>query len=202
MIIASAETVPAATIWTMTALMKAPKALEKLQKEMRSLVGEKGRVEEDDLPKLPYLKAVINESLRLYPPAPLLIPRETMDVCRLDGYEIGPKTMVYVNAYAVGRDPEYWENPDEFIPERFLNSSIDPKGQDFGLIPFGSGRRMCPGMSMGYLTTQLLVANLVYSFDWELPRGIHAQDLDINPTNGIAVHRKNALLLVPKSYAA
>ncbi|KAL1535415.1 6,7,8-trihydroxycoumarin synthase-like [Salvia divinorum] len=200
MIVASAETTPAAVVWTMTALIKAPKVMEKLQNEIRSLIGKRGKVDEDDLPKLPYLKAVINESLRLYPPVPLLIPRESMDTSILDGYEIRPKTMVYVNAYAVGRDPECWENPDEFIPERFLNSGIDSRGQDFGLIPFGSGRRMCPGMSMGYLTTELLVANLVYSFDWELPKGILAQDVDTDPTKGLAVFKKNALILVPKKF--
>ncbi|XP_042030693.1 cytochrome P450 83B1-like [Salvia splendens] len=198
MIVAAAETTPSAVIWTMTALIKAPKVMDKLQNEIRSLVGEKGKVEEDDLPKLPYLKAVVNESLRLYPPVPLLIPRESMETSILDGYEIQPKTMVYVNAYAAGRDPECWENPDEFFPERFLNSGIDYKGQDFGLIPFGSGRRMCPGMSMGYLTTELMVANLVYSFDWELPKGVLAQDVDTDATKGLAVCKKNPLLLVPK----
>ena len=134
----------------------------------------------------------------IYPPVPLLIPRESMETSILDGYEIRPKTMVYVNAYAVMRDPECWDNPDEFIPERFLNSGIDYKGQDFGLIPFGSGRRMCPGMSMGYLTTELMVANLVYSFDWELPKGVLAQDVDTDATKGLAVCKKNPLLLVPK----
>ncbi|XP_047978368.1 6,7,8-trihydroxycoumarin synthase-like [Salvia hispanica] len=199
MILASGAS-PCATIWTMTALMKAPKVMEKLQHEIRSLVGQKGKVDEDDLPKLPYLKAVINESLRLYPPAPLLLPRETRDASILDGYEIGPKTMVYVNAYAVGRDPEYWESPNEFIPERFLNSDIDSKGQDFGLIPFGSGRRICAGMSLGYITIELMVANLVYNFDWELPKGTHAQDLDTNAIGRLVAHKKNALILVPTCY--
>ena len=137
MIVAATETTPAVTIWTMTALMKAPKAMKKLQNEIRSLVGEKGKVDEDDLPKLPYLKAIVNESMRLYPPGPLLVPRETMEACLLDGYKIKPKTRVFVNVYAIGRDPQYWENPDEFVPERFLNSEIDSKGQDFGLVPFG-----------------------------------------------------------------
>ena len=200
MIVAATETTPAVTIWTMTALMKAPKAMKKLQNEIRSLGGERGKVDEDDLPKLPYLKAVVNVSMRLYPSGPLLLPRETMEACCLDGYTIEPKTRVFVNVYAIGRDPQYWENPDEFVPERFLNSGIDSKGQDFGLVPFGSGRRMCSGVSMGFLATELMVANLVYSFDWELPRGIHAQDLDTNPTSGLAEHKKNALILVPKRY--
>ncbi|KAL8530812.1 hypothetical protein ACS0TY_007736 [Phlomoides rotata] len=91
-----------------------------------------GKVDEDDLPKLPYLKAVINESFRLYPPVPVLAPRETTERCVLEGYQIQPKTVIYVNSWAIARDPDYWSNPDEFLPERFLNGNIDIKGQDFG----------------------------------------------------------------------
>ncbi|KAH6815960.1 hypothetical protein C2S53_017375 [Perilla frutescens var. hirtella] len=198
--IAGTETSASTTVWTMTALIKTPNVMKKLQAEIRNLVGQKGKVDEDDLPKLPYLKAVINETFRLYPPVPLLVPRETMERCIVDGYEIQPKTMVYVNAWAVARDPEYWENPDEFVPERFLKSNIDIKGQDFGLLPFGSGRRMCPGIFMGIANVELLTANLLYSFDWELPIGIRAEDVDTDPLPGLAVQKKNALMLVPKIY--
>ncbi|XP_057781934.1 6,7,8-trihydroxycoumarin synthase-like isoform X2 [Salvia miltiorrhiza] len=125
--IAGADTSSRATIWAMTALIKTPNVMKKLQAEIRSLIGEKDKVDEDDLPKLPYLKAVIMESFRLYPSTPLLIPRETIKKSILDGYEIEPKTIVYVNAWAISRDPEYWENPDEFVPERFLNSNTDLK---------------------------------------------------------------------------
>lgn len=186
----------------MTALIKSPKNMEKLQSEIRNLIGGKGKVDEDDLPKLPFLKAVINESLRLYPPAPLLIPRETMKKCTLDGHEIQTGTTVYVNAWAVGRDPEYWKNPYSFVPERFFNGNIDPKGKDFGLIPFGSGRRICPGMAMGLANVELTVANLLYGFDWELPPGARPEDLDTTPTRGLVVQKKNALLLVPKKYVS
>ncbi|KAL7106426.1 hypothetical protein ACP275_07G112900 [Erythranthe tilingii] len=124
--IAATDTSAAATVWTMTALMKAPNnVMQKVQSEIRNSVGEKGRVDEDDLPKLPYLKAVINETFRLYPPAPLLVPRQTIERCIIEGYEIQPKTLVYINAWAIARDPDYWENPFEFLPERFLNSNID-----------------------------------------------------------------------------
>ncbi|KAH6794763.1 hypothetical protein C2S52_005240 [Perilla frutescens var. hirtella] len=168
--IAGTDTSASAIVWTMTALFKAPNVMKKLQAQIRNLIGEKGKVDEDDLPKLPYLKAVINETFRLYPVTPLLVPRETMERCVVDGYEIQPKTVVYVSSWAIGRDPDYWENPNEFIPERFLNSNIDIRGQDFGLFPFGSGRRMCPGMPIGIATVELGVANLLYSFDWELPK--------------------------------
>ncbi|KAK6161504.1 hypothetical protein DH2020_004885 [Rehmannia glutinosa] len=146
--IAATDTSAASIVWTMTALIKAPNAMEKVKAEIRNVIGKKGKVDEDDLPKLPYLKAVMNETFRLYPPAPMLVPRQTIEICTLDGYEIQPNTVVFVNAWAIQRDPKNWENPDEFLPERFLNNNIDIKGQDFGIIPFGSGRRICPGMFM------------------------------------------------------
>ncbi|KAL6528111.1 hypothetical protein OROHE_015073 [Orobanche hederae] len=198
--IAATDTSSAAFVWTMTALIKAPQVMEKAQAEIRSLVGKKGKVDEDDLPKLSYLKAVINETFRLYPPVPMLVARETIEKCFLDGYQIQPKTMVYVNAWAVARDPENWENPDEFKPERFLNNNVEIKGQDFRVIPFGSGRRICPGMFMVLATVELIVANLLYSFDWELPPGIQIKDVDTDVLPGLAMHKKNPLILVPKIY--
>ncbi|KAL8458000.1 hypothetical protein ACS0TY_035756 [Phlomoides rotata] len=166
------DTGAATVIWTMTALIKNPATMKKLQNEIRESFGKKGEVNEDDLPKLGYLKAVIKEALRLYPPAPLLIPRETLGVCNINGYTIPPKTMVLVNAWAIARDPEYWESPDEFKPERFLNSDVDIVGQDFQVIPFGAGRRGCPAISMGLVTLELTLANLLHSFDWQLPPGM------------------------------
>ncbi|XP_057781326.1 6,7,8-trihydroxycoumarin synthase-like [Salvia miltiorrhiza] len=198
--IAGTDTSAASIVWTMTALIKAPKVMQKVQAEIRNLVGKKGEVDEDDFANLPYLKAVIKETFRLYPPAPLLVPRQTIEKCTLEGYEIQPKTVVYVNAWAIARDAEYWKNPDEFVPERFLNSTIDFKGQDFELIPFGSGRRVCPGMLMGLSNVELTVANLLYSFDWELPAGIRSEDIDTDPLPGITMHKKNPLLLVAKKY--
>ncbi|KAL3641961.1 hypothetical protein CASFOL_012776 [Castilleja foliolosa] len=201
--VAGSDTSSVAIVWTMTALVKAPDVMHKVQAEIRDLImiGDKGKVDEDDLPKLPYLKAVINESFRVYPPVPLVLPRETIERCTLDGYEIEPKTLVYINAWAIARDPEYWENdPHEFLPERFLDSNIDIKGQDFGVIPFGSGRRACPGMLMGLANVELVVANLLYSFDWGLPDGVETKDVDTEALHGLAVHKKNPLLLVPKNY--
>ncbi|GER29015.1 cytochrome P450 [Striga asiatica] len=198
--VAATSTSSASIIWTMTALIKEPQLMRRVQTEIRNSIGKKAMVDEDDLPKLFYLKAVINESFRLYPPAPLLLPRETIEKCTLEGYEIQPKSIVYVNAWAVARDPERWENPDGFLPERFLNSNIDIKGQDFGVVPFGSGRRSCPGIFMGLANVELTLANMLHSFDWELPQGIQPEDVDTEPLLGLAVHKKNPLLLVPKRY--
>ncbi|KAL1559243.1 6,7,8-trihydroxycoumarin synthase-like [Salvia divinorum] len=197
--IGATDTSAATTVWVMTALMKAPKIMKKLQEEIRTLEAKKGIVDEDDLPQLSYLKAVINETFRLYPPIPILMPRQAMQRCTLHGYQIEPKTVVYVNAWAVARDPNYWQHPDEFQPERFLNTTnIDPKGQDFGFLPFGAGRRMCPGSPMGLINVEVAVANLLYSFDWVLPTG---SELDEESHPGITVHKKKPLLLVPKRYS-
>lgn len=182
----------------MTALMKAPDVMKKLQKDIRALVGRKGKIDEDDIPRLSYLKAVVNETFRVHPSVPILVPRETIERCNLEGFEIQPKTLVLVNVWAIARDPEFWENPCQFLPERFFNNDIDVKGRDFGLIPFGSGRRMCPAMHMGLATVELTVANLLYSFDWELPEGIQAVDIDTDALPGITMHKKDPLILVAK----
>ncbi|KAL7105610.1 hypothetical protein ACP275_07G054300 [Erythranthe tilingii] len=186
--------------WAMTALMKNPSAMKKVQEEIRSLVGSKGRVGEDDIEKLEYLRAVVMETMRLYPPSPIAVPRETTEKCTIDGYEIQPKTFVLVNLWAIGRDPKYWENAEEFLPERFLDSNIDVKGHCFGLLPFGSGRRMCPGITLALASVELALANLVYSFDWELPHGMGPEDIDIQALPGATLRRKNDLCLVAKNY--
>ncbi|XP_060181416.1 6,7,8-trihydroxycoumarin synthase-like [Lycium barbarum] len=147
-----------------------------------------------------YLKTVIKEAFRLYPPVPLLVPRVSMDKSTLQGYEIQPGTIIHVNSWAIARDPEIWENPEEFIPERFLNNDIDFKGQDYELIPFGAGRRGCPGITLGVASTELALSNLLYAFDWELPRGMKKEDIDTNVMPGITMHKKNELFLIPKSY--
>ncbi|KAI3759203.1 hypothetical protein L6452_06828 [Arctium lappa] len=194
---ASAATV----VWAMTALMKNPKVMKKAQEEVRIVVGKKDQIDEDDLPKLTYLKAVVKEIMRLYPPAPLLLPRETKKDAILHGYQIKKKTLVYVNALAIGRDPESWENPEEFFPERFLGSDVDFRGSDFKLIPFGAGRRICPGISMGIISVELLLANLVFLFDWGLPDGMKKEDIDFEVIPGLTMHKKNELCLLAHVYS-
>ncbi|KAJ0712848.1 putative cytochrome P450 [Helianthus annuus] len=186
----------ASVVWSMTLLIKNPKVMKKAQEEVRNMIGKKGKIDEDDLPKLTYLKAVIKETMRLYPPAPLLLPREAMKDAVLHCYKIKQKTIVYVNAYAIGRDPEFWESPEDFFPERFLDSDIDFKGNDLELIPFGAGRRICPGMSMGVVMVELLLANLLYLFDWGLPDGIKKEDIDLDVMPGLTMLKRNELCLL------
>ncbi|XP_074365312.1 cytochrome P450 71A9-like [Apium graveolens] len=197
-IVAASDSSAAAVVWAMTLLIKSPSTMKKAQQEVRELTGKKGFVDENDVQKLVYLKAVVKEAMRLNPIAPLLVPKETIEKCVINGYEIKAKTLVYVNVHAIGRDPESWEDPNEFLPERFINSSIDFKGQDFELIPFGVGRRICPGITMGVATTELALANLLYSFNWELPSGMKKEDIDMDTLPGITMHKKNHLCLVPQ----
>ncbi|XP_028785666.1 cytochrome P450 83B1-like [Neltuma alba] len=198
--IAGTDTSAATIVMAMTSLIKNPRVMKKVQDEIRKLYSEKEFISEEDIERLPYLKAVVKETLRLFPPTPLLLPKESMDRCSIEGYEIQPKTMVLVNAWAIGRDPETWEEPEQFYPERFFNNcSVNFKGQDFELIPFGAGRRICPGMLMAVVTVELTLANLLHCFDWELPAGIEEHDIDTEVTPGIAVNKKNDLFLVIKN---
>ncbi|WMV53943.1 hypothetical protein MTR67_047328 [Solanum verrucosum] len=162
---AGSDTSASVIIWAMTILIKNPKAMKKVQEEIRYLIGNKGIVKEDDIQNMSYLKAVIKEILRLFSLAPLLIPRESMKISTLEGYEFQPRTIVYVNAWAIGRDPEIWENPEEFMPKRFLNNDIDFKGQDYELIPFGAGKRGYPSLALGVASVELALSNLLYAFD-------------------------------------
>ncbi|XP_075107248.1 cytochrome P450 736A117-like [Nicotiana tabacum] len=180
--------------WTMTELLSHPNAMNKLQDEVREIgKGKKELVCGDYLDKMHYLKAVIKETLRLHPPIPLLVPRQARQDVKVMGYDIKAGTMVITNGWAIGRDPAIWDDAEEFKPERFLNSSIDFKGHDFGLIPFGAGRRGCPGISFAMATNELVLANVVKNFNWELPKG---QDLDMTECTGLTTHRKVPLLAV------
>ncbi|KAJ0754875.1 putative cytochrome P450 [Helianthus annuus] len=200
-LVAGTDNSAATLVWAMTSLIKNSKEMKKVQEEVRNAVGDKGKVDEDDLSKLTYMKAVVKEVLRLYPAAPLLIPRETTEDTIIHGYKIKKKTIVYVNALAIGRDPGSWENPEEFSPERFLNSDIGFKGNDFELIPFGAGRRICPGISMGVLEVELLLANLVYLFDWGLPDGMKKEDIDLEVMPGLTMTNKEDLCLLAQVYS-
>ena len=159
----------------------------------------KDLIDKQDIEKLPYLRTVVKETLRLYPPGPLLLPRETTNKCSINGYEIEGGTMMYINAWAIARDPTKWEDAEEFLPERFLGmKTIDVRGQNPEVIPFGFGRRVCPGIGMGMIKIELALANVVYKFDWELPPESKEEDVDFVARPGFVLHKKSALRLVPK----
>nr|AYM55627.1 cytochrome p450 [Croton stellatopilosus] len=196
MFIAGTDTAAATLVWTMTELIRNPRVMKKVQEEVRAANNGKSRVEESDLSKLVYLKSLLKESLRVHPAAPLLVPRETTQNCRIGKYEIPAKTRVLINAASISMDPISWENPGEFQPERFLHSEVDFNGQHFELIPFGFGRRGCPGLNFAVVLIELALANLLHCFDWELPHGLKMEDLDMEESPGITMHKKTHLSLV------
>ncbi|GLU08742.1 hypothetical protein SLE2022_256340 [Rubroshorea leprosula] len=187
-------------LWAMSELIKNPRAMKKVQIEIRSSVGKKGKVEAEDVAKLKYLKMVVKETFRLHPPIPLLIPHETVRQCRIAGFDVFPKTRIFVNVWAIGRDPNSWENPNEFYPERFEDNDIDFKGSNYELLPFGAGRRICPGLAMGTTNVEYALANLLYWFDWELPGGMRKEDFSMEEEGGLVCQRKTPLCLVPVSH--
>ncbi|KAG2594709.1 hypothetical protein PVAP13_5KG009912 [Panicum virgatum] len=156
--------------WAMAELINHPREMRKLQDEVRGAACAAGRVTEDHLDGMPYLRAVIGETMRLHAPAALLIPRETTEDTELLGYHIPARTRVVINAWAIGRDPTAWERAEEFVPERFVDAPVDYSrvgaGQDFRFVPFGAGRRGCPGAGFAAPTMELALANMLYHFDW------------------------------------
>lgn len=150
-----------------------------------------------------YLKAVLKETLRLHPPAPLLLPHLSVEKCVVNGLTIPAETRVIINVWATGRDIGSWEDSDKFMPERFEDvGAPDFKGRDFQLLPFGGGRQMCPGINFGMATVEIMLANLVYCFDWELPGGMTHEDIDMTDVFGMTIRRKHKLILVPRSLRA
>ncbi|XP_059441136.1 cytochrome P450 736A117-like [Corylus avellana] len=198
--VAGTDTTYTVLEWAMTELLRHPKAMKKVQDEVRGIRGNKKDITEDDLDNMHYLKAVIKEALRFHPPVPLLVPRESTQNVKIQGYDIAAGTQVIINAWAIGRDPASWDEPEEFEPERFLKSSIDFRGHDFQLIPFGAGRRGCPGIPFAMTTIELVLANLLLNFDWTLPGGARGEDLDLTESTGLTIHKKFPLIAVATPY--
>ncbi|MED6118195.1 hypothetical protein PIB30_000173 [Stylosanthes scabra] len=176
----------------MTELLHNPKVMSKAKHELEQIIGKGNTIEESDVVKLPYLQAIIKETLRLHPPAPLLLPRKAKIDVEISGYTIPKGARVLINAWAIGRNPNIWEDAHLFLPERFLGSNIDVKGRDFQLTPFGSGRRICPGSPLAIRMIHVMLGSLVNSFDWKLENNIKPEDMDIDqPLRAIPLELNN-----------
>ncbi|CAN1220930.1 Cytochrome P450 71D10 [Linum grandiflorum] len=175
--------------WAMSEMLLNPQVMERAQSEVRRVFMGKSTVDESLLHELHYLKALIKETLRLHPPSPLLMPRESSEACEIKGYNIPCKSRVIMP-----------DHPERFAPERFLESPLDYKGSEFHFIPFGAGRRMCPGVLFAQANVELSLANLLFHFDWKLPEGMMTKDLDMSESFGLAVSGKQPLLAVPIPY--
>ncbi|XP_043706124.1 cytochrome P450 71A1-like [Telopea speciosissima] len=200
MIVGGTDTTASTMEWAMAELVRNPNVMEKAQKEVRTAVGKKSKVAEDDISQLDYLNFIVKETLRLHPAAPLLVPRESSKATYIKGYYIPPKTRVFINAWAIQRDPKQWDDPEKFIPERFINSPVDFQGQHFQFLPFGAGRRGCPGMPFAVASFKFVLANLLYWFDWKLPGNAKVEEMDMVEANGTALYKKTPIDLLPKSY--
>ncbi|XP_013746949.2 cytochrome P450 71B2-like isoform X2 [Brassica rapa] len=196
--LAGIDTSAVTMIWAMSELVRNPRVMKKAREKIRTALGDKREIiTEDDLGKVDYLKLIIKETFRLHPPLPFILPRETMSHIKIQGYDIPPKTQIQINVWTIGRDTEHWTDPEDFVPERFTDSSVDFRGQHFELLPFGSGRRMCPAFPMGVATVELGLMNLLYFFDWALPDGMNFGDMDMEETGSISIVKKVPLQLVP-----
>ncbi|XP_071742525.1 germacrene A hydroxylase-like [Rutidosis leptorrhynchoides] len=197
---AGTDTAAVTIEWAMLELMKNPNIMEKVQAELRLVLKGKNKIYESDIQELEYFKLVIKETLRLHPPLPLLVPRECKVKCEIGVYQIPANTKVIINVWKIGRDPDYWVDPESFIPERFNESSVNMMGTDFEFLPFGAGRRMCPGMNLGLANIELPLARLLYHFNWGLPNGVSSEDLDMSETLAATLNLKHHLHLVPSAY--
>ncbi|KAM6592859.1 hypothetical protein CsatA_000562 [Cannabis sativa] len=187
--------------WALSELINHPNIMKKARKEIDSIVGKTRLVEESDIVDLPYIQAITKETLRLHPAGPLIL-RESTEDCTINGYYIPKKTRVYINSWAIGRDSKYWENPLEFNPKRFLSEDgsgninhMDVRGQSFNLLPFGSGRRGCPGASLALLIIQTSIACMIQCFEW---KGFNGK-VDLEEGPGLTLARAHPLICFPVS---
>ncbi|KAF7066827.1 hypothetical protein CFC21_072761 [Triticum aestivum] len=199
MIFAGTETSYITLEWAMAELTTKPHTMAKLRAEVTRVTNDKLAIEEDDLSRMEYLKAVLREVMRLHPPAPLLIPHESTTTSIVQGYEIPAKTTLFINAWAIGRDPIAWgEGAEEFLPERFLANGnatdVDVRGNDYQLLPFGAGRRLCPAINFAMPTLEIALACLVRHFDWGLAAGTC---LEMGEAPGLATPPSTPVRLVP-----
>lgn len=194
MFAAGIDTTFTTLVWVMSEIIRNPRVMEKLQLEVIKIGQGRTMFMEEDLEKLQYLKAVIKETLRLHPPIPI-IPRQSTQDVKLMGYDIPAGMQVFINVWAIGREHALREEPTRFIPERFLENLTDYKEIRFDWLPFGGGRRGCPGIQFGVDIIELALANLVYKFDFKLPNGVKNEELDMSENYGITTQRKSSLLV-------
>ncbi|KAF8380384.1 hypothetical protein HHK36_027869 [Tetracentron sinense] len=183
--------------WAMTELLRHPSIMAKARRELAEKLGDRQKVEESDIPRLPYLQAVVKETMRLHPTVPLLLPHRAETDVELLGFHVPKHTQVLVNTWAIFRDPNLWEKPTCFIPERFLESEVDFRGRDFSYIPFSAGRRICPGLPLAVRMVNLVLASLVHRFEWKLPEGMSPEKMDISDKFGVTLQKAVPLLAIP-----
>ncbi|XP_050221900.1 cytochrome P450 CYP82D47-like [Mercurialis annua] len=192
LILAAADTSSVTLMWGLSLLVNNPHVMRKAQDELDIHIGRDRQVRESDINNLVYLKAIVKETLRLYPAAPLSLPHESMEDCTIAGYDVPKGTRLFTNLWKIHRDPKMWPSPLEYRPERFLTShkDFDVRGQNFEFLPFGSGRRMCPGISFALQILQLTLATLLHGLDFSSPTG---EPIDMTASLGMTNIRATPL---------
>lgn len=197
MIVAGMDTTTISVEWAMAELVKNPRVQRKAQEELDRVIGTERIMTESDFSKLPYLQSVAKESLRLHPPTPLMLPHKATANVKIGGYDVPAGSVVHVNVWAVARDPTSWKNPLEFRPERFLEEEdVDIKGHDYRLLPFGAGRRICPGAQLALKLVTSMLGHLLHHFTWSPQPGMAPEEIDFEPTPGTVTYMKTPLQAV------
>ncbi|KAI3925396.1 hypothetical protein MKW92_023535 [Papaver armeniacum] len=178
-----------------------PEVMQKVNTEIYHVIGYDRKIQESDIENLPYLSAVIKETMRLHPSTPFLVPRTVSEDTGFMGYMIPKGAQIMVNAWGIGRDSAVWNDPFSFHPDRFLGTDIDYRGQHFGLIPFGSGRRICPGLPMAHQVLHIMIGSLLQSFDWALESGVTPETIDMGEALGITLRKSIPLKVIPTASA-
>ncbi|PRQ38723.1 putative geraniol 8-hydroxylase [Rosa chinensis] len=188
--------------WAMAELLHNPESLSKAQDELDSVFGKGKLIEESEITQLPYLQAIIKETFRLHPTVPFLVPRKAESDVEIGGYIVPKNAQVLVNSWAIGRDPSIWDNPNSFMPERFLGleNQIDVMGRNFDLIPFGGGRRICPGLPLAMKMLHLTLGSLINCFNWKLEDGVVSETINMEDKFGLTLQMAQPLRAVPISY--
>ncbi|KAG8391071.1 hypothetical protein BUALT_Bualt01G0149700 [Buddleja alternifolia] len=197
MITAGMDTTSISVEWAMAELIKNPRVQQKAQEEIDRVIGHERVMTELDFSNLPYLQCIAKESLRLHPPTPLMLPHRANANVKIGGYDIPKGSNVHVNVWAVARDPDVWNNPSEFRPERFFEEDVDMKGHDFRLLPFGAGRRVCPGAQLGINLVTSMIGHLLHHFKWDPPKGSSSEEIDMGENPGLVTYMRTPLEAVP-----
>ncbi|KAI3495015.1 hypothetical protein L1887_37119 [Cichorium endivia] len=196
--LAGTDTISSTLEWAMAELIRKPEKMELARlKIVKFMQNENRSIQEKDISKLPYLQAIIKETLRLHPAGPFVIPHQAIDNVEVQGFIVPKNAQILCNLWAMGRDPNVWSDPETFNPERFMDVELDYRGQDFQYIPFGAGRRICPGLNIAHRMLHITLGSLIQKFDWKLEGNIRAQDLDMEEKYGITLQREEPLLVNP-----
>ncbi|KAK1586550.1 hypothetical protein Q3G72_003676 [Acer saccharum] len=197
MITAGMDTTAITVEWAMAELIKNPRVQQKAQEELDRVIGFERVLTESDFSNLPYLQSVAKEGLRLHPPTPLMLPHRANANVKIGGYDIPKGSNVHVNVWAIARDPAVWKDPLEFRPERFFEEDVDMKGHDYRLLPFGAGRRVCPGAQLGINLVTSMLGHLLHHFTWTPPEGVKLEDIDMSENPGLVTYMRTPIQGVP-----